>query len=116
MRLDCTFCDSYQENKRRNLIIYENTGAYSILNYKPSVPGHSLIIPKQHIVCLKELHGVLLENFIQAIPLTFEKIQEIFENNPKRVRDYYTSLVTSPPEPKSKVFALQMLNYRYLSE
>lgn len=112
---ECLFCNSYKENKVKNLIIFENTHAYSIFNYKPSVPCHTLIIPKQHIVGLKRLKGLILDDFIQAIPKTFDKIQEIYDLKPEIIASYYESLVHSPPESKSRIFALEMLQHPHLN-
>ena len=96
-------------------MIFENDQAYSILNYKPSVPGHTLIIPRQHIVDLKELTGSVLENYIQAIPLTFETLSIIISEEPQRIRSYYLSIVQEPPEPQAKIYAQQMLTHPFLS-
>jgi diadenosine tetraphosphate (Ap4A) HIT family hydrolase len=115
MNHECLFCSSFQENRVKNLILFENTHAYSVFNYKPSVPGHSLIIPKRHIINLKKLKGEILDNFFQAIPLTFDRILELYEQQPEKISVYYKSLVASPPEPKSKEFALKMLQHPHLS-
>jgi diadenosine tetraphosphate (Ap4A) HIT family hydrolase len=114
MRQECLFCDSYIKNKRQDLIIFENTNAYSILNYKPSVPGHSLVIPKKHVTNLKNLTGNILEDLIQAIPETFGKLLEIFDFRPELISDYYKSLIYEPPEPESKEFAQFMLEHPFL--
>ncbi|MHA2094381.1 MAG: HIT family protein [Candidatus Hodarchaeales archaeon] len=115
MTTDCLFCNSYQENKNKKIILFENNDAYTVLNYKPSVPGHSLIIPKQHVVDLKKINGLVLENFIHAIPLTYEAIRKIYDEIPTRIIEYYQSLVVQPPEPESKIFAEKMLNHPSLT-
>ena len=65
MRRECLFCNSFKKNKDQDLIIFENVNAYSILNYKPSVYGHSLIIPKQHITNLKK--NYLIPNYYKSL-------------------------------------------------
>jgi diadenosine tetraphosphate (Ap4A) HIT family hydrolase len=114
MRPECLFCNSYEKNKKQDLIIFENTNAYSILNYKPSVPGHSLIIPKQHITSLEKLTGNQLEDLIQAIPKTFDRLIAIHVFEPDLIPNYYKSLIFAPPEPKSKEFAQFMLEHPFL--
>ena len=114
MRRECLFCTSFKRNKEQGLIIFENTNAYSILNYKPSVPGHSLIIPKQHITNLRKLTGNTLEDIIQAIPETFDKLLTIYDLKPDFISNYYKSLVIAPPEPESKLFAQSMLKHPLL--
>ena len=114
MTRECLFCDSYIKNKRQGLIIFENMNAYSILNYKPSVPGHSLVIPKLHVTNLKNLTGNTLEDLIQAIPETFDKLLAIFDSKPELIPEYYKSLINEPPEPESKEFAQLMLEHPFL--
>ena len=109
---ECIFCKSYEEDKK--LIIWENTEVFSVLNYKPSVPGHALIATKQHITDLKSINGSILEEFIHAIPQTFEAIQLIYERNSLSIKEFYEELVKNPPEIESKLFAEQMLNHPHL--
>ena len=111
---ECIFCNSYKEYRKRKLIIFENKEAFSVWNYKPSIPGHVLIITKQHITDLKEIEGSVLEDFIHAIPQTFEAIQEIYEKKPDIIERFYKDLVINPPESKSRTFAEQMLNHPHL--
>jgi diadenosine tetraphosphate (Ap4A) HIT family hydrolase len=109
---NCIFCNSYNEDKKK--IIWENQEAFSVLNNKPSIPGHALIVTKQHITDLNEISGSMLEGFIHAIPQTFKSIQEIYETNPEKIVDFYKDLIINPPEDKSGFFAVQMLNHPHL--
>ena len=73
----CIFCNSYKKDYKK--IIWENKEVFSVINYKPSIPGHALIVTKQHLTDLKEITGSILEDFIHAVPQTFEVIQTIYE-------------------------------------
>jgi diadenosine tetraphosphate (Ap4A) HIT family hydrolase len=109
---ECIFCNSYKIDYEK--VIWENKEAFSVLNYKPSVPGHALIVTKQHITDLKTITGSVLEDFIHAIPQTFEAIQQIYENQPEAIKEFYKNLIINPPEVKSSLFAEQMLNHPHL--
>ena len=109
---NCIFCNSYNEDRKK--IIWENQEAFSVFNYIPSVPGHSLIVTRQHVTDLNNLTGSVLEGFIHAIPQTFKSIQEIYETNPENIVEYYKDLIINPPEDKARSFAKQMLNHPHL--
>ena len=113
-REECIFCNSYSEYKEKQLIIFENREVFSVLNYKPSIPGHALIVTKQHITDLRKINCEILEDFIHAIPQTFEAIQKIYEEETKTLVDFYKELIDNPPEPNSRIFAEQMLNHPHL--
>ncbi|MFW9852526.1 MAG: HIT family protein [Candidatus Thorarchaeota archaeon] len=108
----CIFCDSYKKDNKK--VIWENKEVFSVLNYKPSIPGHALIITKQHLTDLKEITGSILENFIHAVPQTFEVIQTIYEQKPETFKEFYKELIKNPPEIKSSQFAEQMLKHPHL--
>ena len=109
---NCIFCNSYKKKKKN--IIWENNEAFSVFNFKPSIPGHALIVTKQHITDMKLINGSVLEEFIRAIPQTFEAIQTIYEEKPITIKEFYEELVKNPPEVESRMFAEQMLNHPHL--
>jgi len=111
---ECIFCNVYSNQNKEQLVIFENKDAFSVLNYKPSTPGHALIATKDHIVDLTKITGSILENFIQAIPQTFIAIQEIYKKEPEAIVDFYKELIKKPPEFKSIQFAEQMLTHPHL--
>ncbi|MHA2308043.1 MAG: HIT family protein, partial [Candidatus Heimdallarchaeaceae archaeon] len=111
----CIFCKSYKEYKKRKLIIYENKEAFSVLNYKPSIPGHALIATRLHITDLNKIHGSTLEDLIHAVPQTFAVIQEIYEKESELIVDFYKELIRKPPEIISSSYAKQMLDHPHLS-
>jgi len=50
---DCLFCNVIS-GKARSKRIYEDDKVYAFEDIRPQAPTHVLIIPKQHIVGLKE--------------------------------------------------------------
>jgi len=109
---ECIFCNSYKKDNTK--VIWENKEVFSVLNYKPSIPGHALIITKQHLTDLKEVTGSILEDFIHAIPQTFEAIQLIYEQDPESIEEFYEELIRNPPEFSSRQFAEKMLKHPHL--
>lgn len=58
--LDCPFC----EKKVKEISFIENESFLAIYNIAPILPGHSLIIPKKHIISLFELNEKELRQFM----------------------------------------------------
>lgn len=48
----CPFCSQEILSKQ---VVFEGEGAYALLNYKPAVPGHMMIIPKRHVERFEDL-------------------------------------------------------------
>ena len=57
---DCPFC----KEEIKEISFLENENFFAILNIAPILPGHSLIIPKKHIISLFELNNNELQEFI----------------------------------------------------
>jgi histidine triad (HIT) family protein len=98
---DCLFCKTYNEALRSNKIIFENNSTYAIFNYKPSTPGHTLIIPKVHVYDFRELEPNAAKLLFDAIPETFDVIKTIYKNNLDELISFYKSIINNPPEPNA---------------
>jgi histidine triad (HIT) family protein len=51
---DCDIC-KILENKESFRLVYEDELCFAILHESPAVPGHTLVIPKQHAPIIEEL-------------------------------------------------------------
>ena len=69
---ECAFC-SDEVLKRQTL--YEGEKTLVLSNYRPLLPGHSLVLPKRHIARFEELTAE--EN--EELRLTMNKVQRAFE-------------------------------------
>jgi len=57
---DCPFC----KEEIKEISFLENEKFFAIYNIAPILPGHSLIIPKKHIISLFELNNNELQEFL----------------------------------------------------
>lgn len=76
MNSTCPFCD---EMSLQNRLIKENEHARAFLTNIPIVPGHTLIIPKRHIVKFSELSQYesksifeLMNDICHSLKITFD--------------------------------------------
>ncbi|MHA2326723.1 MAG: HIT family protein, partial [Promethearchaeota archaeon] len=113
---NCLLCKSYKIYKAEDQILFENKNAYSVFSFKPSTPGHALIITKEHIINLESINGEILEDFIHAIPLTFKKIQSIYDDGLNKITTFYTRIISNPPEQYADIFAKKMLKHPSLKK
>jgi diadenosine tetraphosphate (Ap4A) HIT family hydrolase len=103
------FCTQFEEWKEKGLIIHNNFLTYSILCIEPSVPGHALVIPRNHEEKLKGIEGYA-ERFFSGMEGTFQYIQRMYEENPEAIVGFYESLLKSPKQ-SSRECAERMLRH-----
>ncbi len=60
---DCLFCKIISRQIPAE-IVYEDDDVLSFLDIKPTTPGHTLVIPKQHSVGLHDAEPAVLEKLI----------------------------------------------------
>ena len=54
----CVFCTALSDGPERyeeNLVLYEGTTAFIIMNRYPYTHGHIMVLPKKHVSTLEEL-------------------------------------------------------------
>ncbi|MBY0346895.1 MAG: HIT family protein [Hydrotalea flava] len=73
---DCPFC-----NKQKNDFYLETENFAVIYNISPILPGHSLVIPKQHKESLFELTDDELAKFMQLGRTTAALLCKVFNTN-----------------------------------
>ena len=108
------FCNLYGAWRDQGLILFENEFAYSILSITPAVPGHAIVVPRRHVENITNIRGSELEMFMDAMPATFRTVQEIYEETPERIVDFYSSLLMTPPIEESKKCGAEMLSHPHL--
>ncbi|MFH2020537.1 MAG: HIT family protein [archaeon] len=62
---DCDICNILA-SKESFKFIYEDEFCFAVLHESPSVPGHSLVIPKKHSPILEELDDKIVEHLFLA--------------------------------------------------
>ncbi len=67
----CIFCD-YENNVRKEHIIYEDVDFISFLSKKAMAKGHVLVVPKNHVESVTELYDIkefftLIQKLVDAV-------------------------------------------------
>jgi len=104
------FCKLYPVWKSEGKIIWEDDDHYSIFSVTPSVPGHAIIVPRQHLIREEDLDG----SIFYAAKNTFDVVKGICENDVERLVEFYRDLRRNPPTSSSRVLAQMMLDSPYL--
>ncbi|MCS7183777.1 MAG: HIT family protein [Patescibacteria group bacterium] len=71
----CLFCQ-IANKELKAFILLENENFLSFLDIKPHSPGHSLIIPKKHLVSFTDLSEELYQDLIRIIKEAIFKISK----------------------------------------
>lgn len=56
---DCVFCQIAKDTSKGN-VVYEDDVCYALLDARPAVSGHVLIVPKEHVVILPQASDELV--------------------------------------------------------
>ncbi|HII15902.1 MAG TPA: HIT family protein [Nanoarchaeota archaeon] len=114
MKGEDIFCKLYEPWKNTGKVIFENDTAYSILSVTPAVPGHAIIITKDHIADMGEMGGNALEEWVSAFACTFEAIQRTYDTDVGAMAAFYESLKANPPAKDAGFLAGQVLKHPHL--
>ena len=69
--MDCIFC-SIAKGEIGDTIFCETEKAVAFLDNQPRVPGHSLVVPKQHVANMLELDKEMLEPLFETVQKTLD--------------------------------------------
>jgi histidine triad (HIT) family protein len=72
---DCRFC-SIVAGEERSHVVYEDEGAIAFLDIRPLFPGHTLLVPRQHVITLPELPADQVAPFFSAAQLLARAVPE----------------------------------------
>lgn len=78
MKVECIFCkiiNSEIPSKK----IYEDENVLAFLDINPSSPGHTLVVPKRHIVDLQEIDDDDLLNLMKICKNLSKKIVSVLD-------------------------------------
>src|SRR5215510_631293 len=65
---ECLFC-RIVSGELPATIVYEDENAVAFLDHRPLFPGHSLLVPKQHVETLGDLPPAQVGPFFKAVQL-----------------------------------------------
>jgi histidine triad (HIT) family protein len=63
---NCIFCKIAQHEMNAH-VVYEDDFVVAFLDIQPRAPGHTMVIPKNHVVNLSELPDSQIESFFSAV-------------------------------------------------
>lgn len=100
--MDCLFCKII-EGSIPSKIIYEDELVKVFLDINPNTNGHCLIIPKKHIVTVKEVDSILTTHILEVEKKIYDLLKEklnikgltIVQNNElgQDVKHYHVHLI-----------------------
>ncbi len=98
---DCLFCNVIS-GKARSKKVYEDDKVYAFEDIRPQAPTHVLIVPKQHIVGLKEAKAEDAE-IIGYLQLVAAKLAR-----ERGIEDGYRTVYNVGPKSGQSVFHLHL--------
>lgn len=100
--MDCLFCKII-EGSIPSKTIYEDELVKVFLDINPNTNGHCLIIPKKHIVAVKEVDNILTTHILEVEKKIYDLLKEklnikgltIVQNNElgQEVKHYHVHLI-----------------------
>ncbi|WP_144661113.1 HIT family protein [Bacillus tropicus] len=76
--MDCLGCKLANEEEKI-YIVYEDEYVTCFLDHEPFYPGHTLIVPKQHVVEVDELNDVVAKSVMDASKLIAKAIRIVYK-------------------------------------
>lgn len=73
---DCLFCKIVKQDEVPSSKIYEDEDVYAFLDIRPTNPGHTLVVPKQHFVNLYDMSEESLYQVMSVVKKLAPKIKE----------------------------------------
>jgi histidine triad (HIT) family protein len=71
-------CEILQGN-REAPVVFEDEVAFAFLDHRPLFPGHSLLIPRQHVNTLAELPSTLIAPLFRDAQLVARRVETAME-------------------------------------
>lgn len=70
----CSFCDPEIIERQA---FYEGNLIYALCDYRPIMPGHSLVIPKRHVERFEDLTTEEMTEMLQFIPKMHKAVSQV---------------------------------------
>ena len=74
----CLFC-RIVSGELPATVIYEDKDSFAFLDHRPLFPGHTLLVPREHVETLGELPGKLVEPYFKAAQLLARAVESALE-------------------------------------
>jgi histidine triad (HIT) family protein len=71
----CAFCDLLADGRPAQ-IVYESPDVVAFLDRRPLFPGHTLVVPREHVVTIADLPHRLIEPLFASVRLLAIAVQD----------------------------------------
>jgi histidine triad (HIT) family protein len=75
---DCLFC-RIVSGELAATIVYEDDNSVAFLDHRPLFPGHTLLVPREHVETLGELPAKLVGPYFEAAQLLSRAVESAME-------------------------------------
>ena len=75
---DCLFC-RIVSGELPATVVYEDDNAVAFLDHRPLFPGHTLLVPRQHVETLGELPAKLVAPYFEAAQLLSRAVESAMD-------------------------------------
>jgi histidine triad (HIT) family protein len=75
---NCLFC-RVVSGELPAMVIYEDEVSFAFLDHRPLFPGHTLLVPREHVETLGELPASLVEPYFKAAQLLARAVESGIE-------------------------------------
>ena len=79
MSKDCTFCAIVAERTPAHVVLDDEI-AVGFLDVRPLFPGHTLVVPREHVVTLSDLPTNQVGPFFERVQLVARAVQDSMES------------------------------------
>ncbi len=79
---ECAFCAIAREStagKASEGVVYEDDASLALLDHRPLFPGHTLLVPKQHIETLTDLPAEMTGPFFETSKLLSRAVERAMD-------------------------------------
>src|SRR5919106_6879065 len=76
---ECRFCAIVAGDDETTQVVFEDEYSLAFLDHRPLFPGHSLLVPREHVETLAGLPRELLEPFFAAAQLLSRAIPDAMD-------------------------------------
>ena len=75
---DCLFC-RIVSGELPTTIVYEDDNSLAFLDHRPLFPGHTLLVPRDHVETLGDLPSELIAPYFEAAQLLAQAVESAME-------------------------------------
>lgn len=75
---ECLFC-RIVSGELPATIVYEDDNSVAFLDHRPLFPGHTLLVPREHVATLGELPAKLVGPYFEAVQLLSHAVESAME-------------------------------------